>query len=313
MQSLVGMEGRSSTSRERREGRAKEEEARGTLAPTMWPLASPSSFSTSFLDGDEVTGEVMNLDDFLKELQQNETSSRSAAASPPVRLSVFQSVGRAQPLIQRAAGATSPRQAEPEEPKPGIPKASVRPQLREVVPAKRRATAPATAVREEVEREEERVERAEGVKKERMLSGESIMEDEGGFTSTVCVNFSADDLRLATIPGQEGDFDPATRRFSEDELKPQPIIRKRRKQFVPDEMKNNKYWQKRNINNEAAKRSREARRLKENQIAMRARFLEEENNVLKSQVEELKQENGELRQGMELLEERIAKVAAQRR
>merc|ERR1719509_9040 len=126
----------------------------------------------------------------------------------------------------------------------------------------------------------------------------------GNFTSTVCVNFSEDDLRLATIPGQ--DFDPATRRFSEEELKPQPIIRKRKKQFVPDEMKNNKYWQKRNINNEAAKRSREARRLKENQIAMRARFLEEENNVLKSQVEELKQENGELRQGMELLEERIA-------
>ena len=26
----------------------------------------------------------------------------------------------------------------------------------------------------------------------------------GGFTSTVCVNFSQDDLRLATIPGQEG-------------------------------------------------------------------------------------------------------------
>ena len=24
----------------------------------------------------------------------------------------------------------------------------------------------------------------------------------GGFTSTVCVNFSEDDLRLATIPGQ---------------------------------------------------------------------------------------------------------------
>merc|ERR1719454_2734496 len=55
----------------------------------------------------------------------------------------------------------------------------------------------------------------------------SSREDQEGFTTTVCVNFSADDLRLATIPGQEEDFDPATRRFSEDELKPQPIIRKR--------------------------------------------------------------------------------------
>ncbi len=57
--------------------------------------------------------------------------------------------------------------------------------------------------------------------------------------------------------------------------------RKRKKQFVPEELKNNKYWAKRCKNNEAAKRSREARRLKENQIAMRARFLEEENCSLK--------------------------------
>ena len=59
------------------------------------------------------------------------------------------------------------------------------------------------------------------------------------------------------------------------------IFRKRKKQFVPDELKNPKYWAKRSKNNEAAKRSREARRLKENQIAMRARFLEEENMALK--------------------------------
>ena len=57
--------------------------------------------------------------------------------------------------------------------------------------------------------------------------------------------------------------------------------RKRKKQFVPEELKNNKYWAKRSKNNEAAKRSREARRLKENQIAIRARFLEEENLSLK--------------------------------
>ena len=50
----------------------------------------------------------------------------------------------------------------------------------------------------------------------RKMSEESEFDDEeeeghdvngqkfGGFTSTVCVNFSQDDLRLATIPGQEG-------------------------------------------------------------------------------------------------------------
>lgn len=47
-------------------------------------------------------------------------------------------------------------------------------------------------------------------------------------------------------------------------------------QFVPMEMKDDKYWARRRKNNMAAKRSRDARRLKENQIAMRANFLEKE-------------------------------------
>ena len=101
------------------------------------------------------------------------------------------------------------------------------------------------------------------------------------------------------------DFDPATRRFSEEELKPQPIIRKRKKQFVPDELKNNKYWAKRYKNNEAAKRSREARRLKENQIAMRARFLEEENTALKGEVDHLKKENSDLKHMTLALEDKL--------
>lgn len=43
----------------------------------------------------------------------------------------------------------------------------------------------------------------------------------------------------------------------------------------------NKYWEKREKNNNAARRSREARRLKENQIVLRAAYLEKENRVLK--------------------------------
>ena len=41
-------------------------------------------------------------------------------------------------------------------------------------------------------------------------------------------------------------------------------------------MKDDKYWARRRKNNMAAKRSRDARRVKENQIAMRAAFLEKE-------------------------------------
>lgn len=51
-------------------------------------------------------------------------------------------------------------------------------------------------------------------------------------------------------------------------------------QFVPDGLKDEKYWARRRKNNMAAKRSRDARRLKENQIALRAGFLEKEVCIL---------------------------------
>ena len=41
------------------------------------------------------------------------------------------------------------------------------------------------------------------------------------------IEFSAEELALATIPG--ADFDPTRRHFNPDELRPQPIIRKRQK------------------------------------------------------------------------------------
>ncbi|XP_058055180.1 hepatic leukemia factor isoform X4 [Anopheles bellator] len=62
-----------------------------------------------------------------------------------------------------------------------------------------------------------------------------------------------------------------------------------------NEMKDDKYWARRRKNNMAAKRSRDARRMKENQIALRAGYLEKENMNLHREVEQLKQENMELR------------------
>ncbi|XP_078385217.1 hepatic leukemia factor-like isoform X1 [Cetorhinus maximus] len=98
------------------------------------------------------------------------------------------------------------------------------------------------------------------------------------------------DLALSSIPGQEI-FDPRKRKFTDEELKPQPMIKKARKVFVPDEMKQDeKYWARRRKNNMAAKRSRDARRLKENQIAIRAAFLEKENSALRQEVADLRKE-----------------------
>ena len=66
--------------------------------------------------------------------------------------------------------------------------------------------------------------RIEREKAERMLREEAKIE------------FSVEELALATIPG--ADFDPSRRHFSADELRPQPIIKKRKKvnnllSFIP--------------------------------------------------------------------------------
>ncbi|XP_059388099.1 TEF transcription factor, PAR bZIP family member a [Carassius carassius] len=99
------------------------------------------------------------------------------------------------------------------------------------------------------------------------------------------------DLVLSSIPGGEL-FNPRKHRFSEEELKPQPMIKKAKKVFVPEEQKDEKYWQRRKKNNVAAKRSRDARRLKENQITVRAAFLERENSALRQEVAELRKDFG---------------------
>ncbi len=59
-------------------------------------------------------------------------------------------------------------------------------------------------------------------------------------------------------------------------------------------MKDDKYWARRTKNNNAAKRSREARRLKENQIVIAATYLEHENEELRKQLEEYKEKCSQL-------------------
>ncbi|XP_077599618.1 D site albumin promoter binding protein a [Stigmatopora nigra] len=119
------------------------------------------------------------------------------------------------------------------------------------------------------------------------------------------VNFDPDpaDVALSSVPGQEA-FDPRRHRFSDEELKPQPMIKKARKMLVPNEQKDEKYWNRRVKNNEAAKRSRDARRLKENQISVRAAFLERENATLRLEVADMRKELGRCRNIIDKYESR---------
>jgi len=58
--------------------------------------------------------------------------------------------------------------------------------------------------------------------------------------------------------------------------------------------KDSAYWERRRKNNEAAKRSRDSRRQKENDIAIRAQYLEQENIQLKMELVQLRTELGSI-------------------
>lgn len=111
---------------------------------------------------------------------------------------------------------------------------------------------------------------------------------------------------MSSDSSEQQNFDPRRHSFSEEELKPQPMIKKARKILVPDNMKDEKYWSRRHKNNEAAKRSRDARRLKENQISVRAAYLERENAALRQEVAEMRKELGRCRNILSKYENRLA-------
>jgi bZIP factor len=64
---------------------------------------------------------------------------------------------------------------------------------------------------------------------------------------------------------------------------------------IDNGIKDDAYWERRRKNNEAAKRSRDARRAKEDEIALRAAILEQENIKLRLELSQLKQETAKLR------------------
>lgn len=97
--------------------------------------------------------------------------------------------------------------------------------------------------------------------------------------------------------------------ISQTKLEPNETISERFKEFddfskippkkrphqIPDLQKDDLYWEKRKKNNISAKRSREARRMKEEQIAVRVVYLEQENLQLRTEVSLLKTEIEKLR------------------
>merc|ERR1712243_99436 len=77
------------------------------------------------------------------------------------------------------------------------------------------------------------------------------------------------------------------------------------KKPIPEDLKDNKYFERRKRNNLAAKKSRDQRKIREDQICQRATMLEKENAVLRAQVGTLRDEAGSLR--ALLLQRRLAR------
>ncbi|XP_023720788.1 D site-binding protein [Cryptotermes secundus] len=82
------------------------------------------------------------------------------------------------------------------------------------------------------------------------------------------------------------------------------------KKPIPEDQKDEKYYERRKRNNQAAKKSRDARKMREDQIALRATMLEHENALLRAQVITLKEEIQSLRHM--LLQTKTEEMAQQR-
>jgi len=70
-----------------------------------------------------------------------------------------------------------------------------------------------------------------------------------------------------------------------------PRSQRRRGNPIPESLKDDSYWNRRRKNNEAAKKSRDAKRAKDLVTAKRAVILENENSQLKSQLNQIRNEN----------------------
>ncbi|KAK5650022.1 hypothetical protein RI129_001051 [Pyrocoelia pectoralis] len=78
------------------------------------------------------------------------------------------------------------------------------------------------------------------------------------------------------------------------------------KKPIPAEQKDDKYFERRRRNNQAAKKSRDARKFREDQVALKAAILEHENAILRAQILTLRDEVATLRRL--LMEKKVSEI-----
>jgi len=246
------------------------------LGPRLWE----NTISLPDLDSGDDYGEVINMDRFLSE--NNLMSSPESENSLSVPSPMEGTRGQLSPMYETQVASP--------------------PEIKDVKPPQRPSIFAHTSGVSELKRPHDEEQKSFlYVESKRAKIEREKEERRRKFEEEI--NFSPEDLALATVPGR--DFDPRNRAFDLEELRPQPIIRKRKKTAVPEELKDDKYWEKRAKNKLATRRSREARRLKENQIALRAAYLEKENKLLKKQLEDAQFETVKLRNETDILKQKL--------
>ena len=93
---------------------------------------------------------------------------------------------------------------------------------------------------------------------------------------------------------------------------PRPLGRKKRRNLVPDEKKTIDYWERRKRNNQAARRSREERRLKELQTFHCMKLLQNENTSLKQTIQLMIRNQQQLQEEVSMMKQLIDQSYKQR-
>lgn len=95
--------------------------------------------------------------------------------------------------------------------------------------------------------------------------GQDIWEEKLSLPEELVVESTSPDSPGCSAPALAAILqEPLENDFEKTQPKP---VRKRPKQYVPDEEKNERYWEKRYKNNLAARKSREAKRLRDSRVS----------------------------------------------
>ena len=119
-------------------------------------------------------------------------------------------------------------------------------------------------------------------------------------TSSSVVGGSATQAKLNGTQGQSEETNGSNAQAAQATTTT-PASGRKRGRPLPDDQKDEAYWERRRKNNEAAKRSRDARRAKEDEIAIRAAFLEQESIKLRLRIATVENENSALKKELDQL------------